>query len=179
MYMYTHTNTHTHNTHAYIHRYTVGCACAYALQALNLVIQNPFDASHTLGPHLFSPTLYPTPELGVGYNQDAPASKHAGTNSPSGHVSFVCVLDFLCRGRAAACVHIYTVSAEQCMNTCPGTTVGIRVLDFFAEGALLPPMHGRPRSSTGAAASHSEAPNPAIDGGERLKPSLSGTPPEL
>ena len=90
----------------------------------------------------------------------------------------MCVLDFLCRGRAAACVHISTVFTEQCMNTCPGTTVGIRVLDFFAEGALLPPMHGRPGKGTGAAASPSEAPNPAIDDG-RLKPSLSGTPPEL
>jgi hypothetical protein len=62
-----------------------------------------------------------------------------------------------------------------------GTTVAIRVMDFYADGMLLPPMHGRPKPTRPP--DDGATPHPTAGGGAYTPPALtsgpSGMPPNF
>jgi uncharacterized membrane protein YeiH len=73
-------------------------------------------------------------------------------------------------GLRELCLRGYALPLNLRVLLAMGTTVTVRVLDFFAEGTLLPPMHGRPLPVV-------KEPQPGPEVEEPLKSVHSGMPP--
>lgn len=109
----------------------------------------------------------------------------------------ICSRDVALGGQAfafatAAGASVYVALREACVRgmalplplriaLSAGTTVAIRVMDFYADGMLLPPMHGRPKPTRPP--DDGATPHPTAGGGAYTPPALtsgpSGMPPNF
>lgn len=84
------------------------------------------------------------------------------------------------------CIKGYSIPLPLRAALAAGTTVSVRVADYYAEGKLLPPMHGRPASVTTQVhlmtrtGTRQDEPDPSLPlAVTRLNNTTSGVPPEF